>query len=158
MMLIEYQTLRIWNPQVDMSSHLVDQLYHENPPKNYVSLDSWWNQEFLTLDKALKKAKWIWNFVKDILYWPKLVLTICVHCDSHTTIKKAQSSIYNGKSRHIHHKYNTIKHLLWSEIISIDFVKSKKNIVDPLTKGFLREFVYNLRRGTSLKPLKNKRE
>jgi hypothetical protein len=41
-----------------------------------------------------------------------------------------QISMYNGKFRHIHHKHNTVKYLLWDGIISIDYVKSKKNIMD----------------------------
>jgi hypothetical protein len=32
-------------------------------------------------------------------------------------------------------------------------MKSKKNIVDPLTKGLSRELVYNLLKRMSLKPL-----
>jgi hypothetical protein len=64
------------------------------------------------------------------------VSTICVHCDSQLTIKKAQSSMYNSKYRYIHHKHNTIKHFLSNGIISIDYVKLKKNIMDSLTKSF----------------------
>ena len=37
--------------------------------------------------------------------------------------------------------YNTIKYLLLNEIISIDFVKSKENIVDLLIKSLLRECI-----------------
>jgi len=48
--------------------------------------------------------------------------------------------------------------LLSNEIISIDFVKSKKNIVDPQTKDLMKEFVYNSSKGTSLKPIKDKIE
>jgi hypothetical protein len=31
--------------------------------------------------------------------------------------------MYNGKSRHIIHTHNIVKHLLLNEIISIDYVK-----------------------------------
>jgi hypothetical protein len=64
--------------------------------------------------------------------------------------------IYNGKSIYIHHRYNTAKHFLSNEIIFIDYVKPKKNIVDSLTKELLREIVYNLSMRMCLKPLKNK--
>jgi len=62
--------------------------------------------------------------------------------------------IYNEKSGHRH---NIVKHLLSNEIISIDYVKSKEDIVDMLTKGLLREIVYNSSRGMDLKPLQNER-
>ena len=61
--------------------------------------------------------------------------------------------MYNGKSRHIRRRHNTVRHLLSSGIISIDYVKSKDNIADPLTKGLAREHVYKLSRGIGLKPV-----
>ena len=61
------------------------------------------------------------------------------------------SHIYNGKSRHIRRRHNTVRQLLSNGIISIEYVKSKDNIVDPLTKGLVREFVENSSRGMRLK-------
>jgi len=113
--------------------------------------------EFITLDKLVKKAKWIWNFFEDISYWPKLVSTICIYCDSQSAIKGAQSCMYNDKSRHIHHKHNIIKHLLSNRVVSINSVNLKKNIMDPLTKGLSKEFVYNSSRWMGLKLLKDER-
>jgi hypothetical protein len=46
--------------------------------------------------------------------------------------------MHNCKSRYI-----CRKHLLSNKIISIDFVKSNKNITDPLTKGLSRELLCN---------------
>ena len=42
--------------------------------------------------------------------------------------------MYNGKSRHIPHRRDTVRKLLSSEIIIIDYVTSKDNMSDPLTK------------------------
>lgn len=80
--------------------------------------------DFIALDKAKKEAQWIKNFLDDILYWPKPVPPIYVHCYSQSAIENAQSTIYDDKSRHICHTHNTIKHLLSNEIISINYVKS----------------------------------
>ena len=99
--------------------------------------------EFITLDKLVEEAKWIWNFFEDISCWLKLVSTIYIYCDSQSAIKGAQSCMYNDKSRHIYHKHNIIKHLLSNRVVSIDSVNLKKNIMDPLTKGLSKEFVYN---------------
>ena len=65
--------------------------------------------------------------------------------------------MYNEKFKHIRHRHNTFKHLLLNEIISINYVKLKKNIMDLLTKGFKRGHVYNSSRGMSLNPLKDER-
>ena len=65
-----------------------------------------------------------------------------------------QNKIYNDKSRHIRRRHDTIKHLLENGIISIDYIQSKKNLEDPLTKGLPRDQVNFLSRGMGLKPIK----
>ena len=79
---------------------------------------------------------------------------ICIHCDSQSAIGRAQNSMYNGKSRHICRRHNAIRQLLSIEVLSQDYVKSKDNITDPLTKGLNRELVENSSRGMRLKPIK----
>ena len=61
--------------------------------------------------------------------------------------------MYNGKSRHIRRRHNTIRQLLSTEIITIDYVKSNDNIADPLTKGLNKELVDNSSRGMGVKPV-----
>ena len=66
---------------------------------------------------------------------------------------RAKSNIYNGKSRHIRRRHNTIKQLLSSGVISIQYIKSKENLVAPLTKGLPRKQVKFTSRGMGLKAL-----
>ena len=79
---------------------------------------------------------------------------ICIHCDSQSALGRAQNNMYNGKSRHIRCRHNTIRQLLSTGIISIDYVKSKDNIVNPLTKGLNRELIKKSSRGMRLKLIK----
>ena len=65
--------------------------------------------------------------------------------------------MYNGNFRHIRRRHNTIKHMLLNEVIFIDYVKSKDNIVDPLTNDLSRELVYNSSRRMGIKLLKDER-
>ena len=109
--------------------------------------------EFIALDKTREEVEWLRNFLEDIPMWTKPVSAICIHCDSEAAIGQARNHIYNGKSRHIRRRHNTVRQLLSSGTISIDYVKSKDNIVDPLTKGLAREQVYKLSRGMGLKPV-----
>jgi len=111
---------------------------------------------FNAFEKVREEIEWLQNFLKDISYWLKLVPIIYVHYDSQSSIGRTQNSICNGKSRHVRHIHNIIKHLLANKIIYIDYVKSKKNIVNLLTKSLLRELVYNSSRKIGLKPLKIK--
>ena len=61
--------------------------------------------------------------------------------------------MYNDKSRHIHQRHDAVRQLLSSGIITIDYVKSKDNIADPLTKGLTREMVAKTSRGMGLRPI-----
>ena len=90
--------------------------------------------EFIALDKAGEEAEWLRNFLEDIPFWPKPLALVCIHFHSQDAIGRAWSMTYNGKSRHIRHRHDTDRKLLSSEIIKIDYVKSKDNVSDPLTK------------------------
>ncbi|PHT37062.1 putative plastid-lipid-associated protein 13, chloroplastic [Capsicum baccatum] len=108
--------------------------------------------EFIALDKAGEEAEWLRNFLEDIPYWPKPMAPVCIHCDSQAAIGWARSMMYNGKSRHIRRRHNAVKELLSSEIITVDYVKSKDNVSDPLTKGLSREGVERTSKGMGLRP------
>ncbi|GJU26111.1 hypothetical protein Tco_1164732 [Tanacetum coccineum] len=100
------------------------------------------------------QAEWLRQFVEDIPRWPKPVTAISIHCDSKSAMGRAQSTMYNGKSRHIRRRHNSIRQLLSTGVISIDYVASKDNIVDPFTKGLSKELVSKSSKGIGLKPLK----
>ncbi|PHU12398.1 hypothetical protein BC332_19328 [Capsicum chinense] len=97
--------------------------------------------EFIALDKAGEEAEWLRNFLEDIPYWPKPVALVCIHCDSKAAIGRAGSMMYHFKSRHIQRRDNTIRELLSSGIINVDYVKSKDNMSDPPTKDLSIEGV-----------------
>ncbi|KAM1533068.1 hypothetical protein ACFX10_007016 [Malus domestica] len=109
--------------------------------------------EFIALDMAGGEAEWLRDFLEDVPIWPKPVTAICIHCDSLAAQYRAKNNVYNGKSRQIRRRHNTIKQWLSSGVISIDYVKSKDNIADPLTKGLSREQVKHTSRGMGLKPI-----
>ena len=80
--------------------------------KQTVIARSTMESEFIALDKCGKEAEWLHHFLEDIPRWPKSVPPICIHCDSQSAIGRAQKSMYNGKSRHIRRRHNTIKQQL----------------------------------------------
>ena len=109
--------------------------------------------EFIALDKAAEEAEWLRSFLEDILVWLKLVTTICINCDNMAAHARAKNNVYNGKSRHIRHKHNTIRQFLSNGIVSIQYVKSKENIANPLTKGLPREQIEFTTKGIGLMPV-----
>jgi len=109
--------------------------------------------EFVALDKCGEEAEWLRHFLEDIPDWPKPIPAICVHSDSQSAIGRAHNTMYNGKSRHIRRRHNTIRQLISTRVIVIDYIRSKDNIADPLTKGLNRDQVEKTSRGMGLKPM-----
>ena len=62
--------------------------------------------------------------------------------------------MYNGKNRHIRRRHKTVRQLISTGVITVDYVKSKDNIADPLTKGLSRELVQKSSMGMRLKLMK----
>lgn len=120
--------------------------------KQTVIARSTMESEFIALDKSGEEAEWLRQFVEDIPQWPKPLSAICIHCDSESAIGSSQRSMYNGKSRHMRRRHNTIRQLLSTGVITIDHVRSEDNIADPLTKGLSTDKFYKLSRGMGLKP------
>ncbi|PHT38165.1 hypothetical protein CQW23_21738 [Capsicum baccatum] len=108
--------------------------------------------EFIALNKTGEEAEWLWNFLEDIPYWPKPMAPVCIHCDSQAVIGRAGCMMYNGKSRYIRRRHNTIRELLSNGIITCDYVKSKDNVSDTLIKGLSREGVIRTSKGMGLSP------
>ncbi|KAF3619636.1 hypothetical protein FXO37_33624 [Capsicum annuum] len=108
--------------------------------------------EFIALDKDGEEAEWHWNFLEDISYWSKPVAPVCIHCDFQAAIGRAGSMMYNGKSHHIRRRHNIVRELLNSGIITVDYIKSKDNVSDPLTKVLSRERVERTSKVMGLRP------
>ena len=60
--------------------------------------------------------------------------TISIHHGCQFALGMAHNIMYNGKSRHIRRRHNTVRQLIFTGVIYVDYVKSKDNIADPLTK------------------------
>ena len=125
-MLIGYLMLKTQNPIVVMSLHLGDAAVSWKSSKQTVITRSTMKSEFIALDKCGEEAEWLHHFLENSPRWPKPVPPICIHSDSQSAIGRAQNSMYNGKSRHIRRRHNTIKQQLSTGVISIDYVKSKE--------------------------------
>ncbi|KAL0553831.1 hypothetical protein IC582_007735 [Cucumis melo] len=83
--------------------------------------------EFIALELVGQEAEWIKNLLGDVPLWGTSV--------------PAKNSVYNGKSRHIRLRHAVVKQLLKEGTISLEFVRSEKNLADPLTKRLTRKVV-----------------
>jgi len=82
----------------------------------------------------------------------KHILHISI-CDSQGAISKVSSKKFNEKRRHLRVRHKYIRNLIIDGIFSLDFVKSERNILDPLTKRLTHQQVIELSRGIGLKPI-----
>ncbi|KAL0289049.1 UNVERIFIED_CONTAM: hypothetical protein Sangu_2631300 [Sesamum angustifolium] len=99
-----------------------------------------------------QEAEWLRNLVGDIPLWGSSVLD-SLYYDSQAVIRVVKNYAYNGKRRHIRIKHGAVKELLKNGIISLDYVKSKRNLADPLTKGLTRRIILETSKAMGLKPL-----
>ena len=109
--------------------------------------------EFVALDKCAQEAEYLRQFLEDIPRWTKPVTAIGIHCDSQSAIGRAHSVMYKGQSHHIRRRHSSIRQLISTEIITIDYIPSKDNIADPLTKRLSIELVDKSSKGMGLKPI-----
>ena len=109
--------------------------------------------EFVTLEKAGTKVKWLWNLLANIPKWYRPLPSISLHCDSQAAIACTRNKIYNGKKRHTRLRHNIVRELISNDVITMEFVQSEKNLVDPLTKGLTRQLIYDTSKGWDLSPL-----
>ncbi|KAA0066431.1 ty1-copia retrotransposon protein [Cucumis melo var. makuwa] len=93
-----------------------------------------WDSVDLSMGKGYCDANWVIN--NDEVnstsgYVFLLEVAICI----------AKNSVYNGKRRHIRLKHAAVKQLLKKGTISLEFIRSQKNLADPLTKGLTKKVV-----------------
>jgi hypothetical protein len=103
--------------------------------------------ELVALGAAGKEHEWLRNLLIDLPVWPSLMPPISLRCDSQATLSRVYNKSYNGKSRHISLRNNIVRQMLEEDIITLDYVKSCTNLVDPFTKGLCKDLIHK----TSLK-------
>ncbi|GJV48239.1 zinc finger, CCHC-type containing protein [Tanacetum coccineum] len=95
--------------------------------------------KFVALVAACEEAEWLRNLIHETPLGSKPIAPISILCDSAATLAKAYSQMYNGKSRHLGVRHNMICELITNGVVSIEFVRSQRNLVDHLTKRLTRE-------------------
>ena len=68
----------------------------------------------------------------------KPISLVAIHSDSDSTLNRAYSQTYNGKSRHIALRHSLVHDLIKGRVISVDYVNTKLNMADQFTKPLSR--------------------
>lgn len=110
--------------------------------------------ELCALDTTVTEADWLKGLLSEIPLVMKPMPPISVNCDNQTTIAQVRSSKYNQKQkRHVRIRLKSIRELVSQGVVSLDFVSSKDNIADPLTKGLDSEKIKRSSRRMGLRPI-----
>ena len=111
--------------------------------------------EFIALESTSKEAEWLRNFLSGIPLGMQSTPSVSMHCDYQAAISITKNKTFNGKNRHIRLRHEVAKQLLKNEIISIDYVKSKVNLANHLTKPLGRKLIFERSSGMGVKPIKD---
>ena len=100
--------------------------------------------ELIAPDTTCFETEWLKDFLSEFSILPRRILKISVHTDSRSTIEILKQDNANKKmNKHIQIRLKSVQCLL-GKVVLLDFVKSEKNIADPLTKGLSRSVVLEL--------------
>jgi hypothetical protein len=113
--------------------------------------DSTMLAEFIALANASKEAEWLRNLLIDIPLWEKPSPAVMIYCDSKATLYSVANKTYNGKQRHLSLRHQSLRGLLKQGVITVEYVESKNNLADPLTKGLTREMIAKTSKGMGLR-------
>ncbi|KAE8667171.1 Detected protein of unknown function [Hibiscus syriacus] len=91
--------------------------------------------EFIALDLAGQEAEWLRSLLADIPLWGRPTPPVSLLCDSQAAICVAKNQAYNGKKRHIRIRQESVRRLIKNGVLSLEYVKSERNLADTLTKG-----------------------
>ncbi|KAL0287408.1 UNVERIFIED_CONTAM: hypothetical protein Scaly_2765200 [Sesamum calycinum] len=87
-----------------------------------------------------QEAEWLRNLVGDMSIWGSSI-PVSIYCDFQGAIGIVKNFAYNGIRRHIRIRHGTVKELFKNGIISLEYVRSERNLTDPLTKGLTRRII-----------------
>ncbi|KAA3461328.1 gag-pol polyprotein [Gossypium australe] len=99
-----------------------------------------------------QEVEWLRNLLAEIPLWEKPIPLVSLSCDSQATIYVTKSQAYNGNKRHIRIGHESVRHLIKNGVLTLEYVRYERNIVDPLAKGLSRKMVLDSSRGMGLKP------
>jgi hypothetical protein len=110
--------------------------------------------ELTALDTAIVEANWLRELLMDLPIVEKPLPAIIINCDNQTVIVKVDSSKDNMKSsRHIKRRLKSVRKMRSSGVITVGYVHTEKNLVDPFTKGLSRNVIDNASKEMGLRPV-----
>jgi hypothetical protein len=109
--------------------------------------------ELTTLDTATMEADWLCELLMDLPIVEKPLSTILMNCDNQMVIVKVDSSKDNMKSsRHIKRWLKSVRKMINSGVITLDYINTEKNLADPFIKGLPHNVIDAASKEMGLRP------
>ena len=94
--------------------------------------------EYMAASEAAHEAIWMKEFITDLGVIPNASGPITLFCDNTGAIALAKEPRFHKKTRHIKHRFNSIRENVQDGDIEICKVHTDLNVADPLTKPLSR--------------------
>jgi hypothetical protein len=106
------------------------------------------------LDTASAEAEWLRELLSDLPVVEKPIPAIFMNYDNETLITKVNSTKDNVKSiRHVKRRLKTVRKLRNSEVITLSYIQTDKNLADPFKKRLSRNVIEIASREMGMRPL-----
>jgi hypothetical protein len=111
--------------------------------------------ELAALDTATVETDWLHELLMDLPIVKKPLPIILINYDNQTMIVKIDNSDDNMKSsRHIKRRLKSVRKMRNSEVITLDYIHTEKNLADPFTKGLSHNVIDVVSKEMGLRPTK----
>jgi hypothetical protein len=111
--------------------------------------------ELAVLDTATMEVDWLRELLMDLHIVEKHLPAILMICDNQTVIVKVDNSKNNMKSsRHIKRRLKSVRKMRNSEVITMDYIHTEKNMTDLFTKGLSCNVIDAASKEMGLRPTK----
>ncbi|WVZ84197.1 hypothetical protein U9M48_031252 [Paspalum notatum var. saurae] len=106
------------------------------------SLNGKWSSGSSSRHRTALEAEWLRDLLSDLPMIAKPIPAVLVYCDNTSVLQKVNSRKDNLKSsRHIRRRLNSCRHARETGVITLDYIKSERNLADPLTKGLAQKSI-----------------
>jgi hypothetical protein len=98
--------------------------------------------ELVALDTTTVKDDWLHELLMELPIIEKSLPAILMNCDNQMVIVKVDSSKDNmNSSRHTKRWLKSVRKMRNSEVITLNYIQTEKNLTDPFTKGLSRNVI-----------------
>jgi hypothetical protein len=109
--------------------------------------------KLMTLDIATVEVDWLHELLMDLPVVEKPLSAILMNCDNQTMIVKVDNSNDNMKSsRYIKRWLKPVRKMRNFEVITLDYIHTKKNLAGVLTKGLSHNMIKVTSKEMGLRP------